>query len=60
MRKTQFASVHLTHEARDALRLATLRLQGQLGRRLTQSEVLLAAIAAAGDALAQQIEAGKR
>jgi hypothetical protein len=47
MRKTPFVSVHLTHEARDALRLATLKLQAEAGRRLTMSEVVIAALAVA-------------
>lgn len=44
MRQTPYATVHLTHEARDRLRSVTLTLQADVGRRLTLSEVVLAAL----------------
>ncbi len=43
-RKTVFVSVNLTQTARDELRRATLDLTSPAGRRLSMSDVLLAAL----------------
>ena len=44
----QHITMSITPAARDALRTATLDLTTPAGRRLTMSEVLLAALAVAG------------
>lgn len=44
VRKTTFVSVNLTDTARDALRQATLDLTTPAGRRVSMSDVLLAAL----------------
>jgi hypothetical protein len=44
-RKTPYVSAHLTEEARDALRRLTLNASAAAGRRVSQSEVVLAALA---------------
>lgn len=48
-RKTPYVSVNLTEPARDALQLATLRLAADVGRRLTLSATLIAALRVATD-----------
>lgn len=48
-RKTPYVSVNLTEPARDALQLATLRLAADVGRRLTLSTTLIAALRVATD-----------
>lgn len=44
VRKTPFVSVNLTEPARDKLRRVTLGYTSPAGRRLSMSEVLLAAL----------------
>lgn len=43
-RKTPFVSVNLTEPARDELRAATLTLTTPAGRRVSMSDVLIAAL----------------
>ena len=43
-RKTPFVSVNLTEAARDELRRVTLELTTPAGRRISMSDVLLAAL----------------
>jgi len=43
-RKTAFVSVHLTPAARDELRAAALALTSPVGRRVSMSDVVLAAV----------------
>lgn len=52
-----YVSVGLTQEARDALRAFTQELLGPLRRRLSMSEVLLAALKVAGRHREELIEA---
>lgn len=56
MRKTPYAAVHLTHEARGALRMMVLQLSAQVGRRLTMSEVVLAAMHTPQDQILDQLD----
>jgi hypothetical protein len=46
-RRTKFVSVNLTTSARDAVQRATLDLSAQVGRRLSMSTVVEAAITVA-------------
>jgi hypothetical protein len=46
-RKTEFHSVHLTAEARDSIKGAAISLTSPSGRRVSMSEVLIAAISVA-------------
>jgi hypothetical protein len=46
-RKTKFVSVNLTTGARDELQRMTLQAQADVGKRLSMSAVLLAALATA-------------
>lgn len=48
-RKTVFVSVNLTQTARDELRRATLDLTSPAGRRISMSDVLLAALQVSAD-----------
>jgi len=43
-RKTKFVSINLTTEARDELRRVTLEITTPVGRRVSMSDVLLAAL----------------
>lgn len=52
-----YTAVSLTPEARDALRSLTLELVTPTGRRLTMSEVLLAALAVAREHRPELLEA---
>ncbi|WP_027935489.1 hypothetical protein [Amycolatopsis thermoflava] len=56
-RKTPFVSVNLTVQARDALQRAALLTSAEVGRRLSMSAVLLAAIKVTEDHPAELIEA---
>lgn len=43
-RKTEFVSINITPDTRDALRAATLELTAPAGRRVSMSDVLAAAL----------------
>lgn len=47
-RRTVFVSMNVTIPARDSLQRAALGLHGDAGRRLSMSDVLIAALAVAG------------